>query len=116
VSRRSCVRLGSPTAEQAERVLKNLARRLDHDAPGVSASIYEGLDEMLARLKILAKCCRIGVLSYISLVFPPVFTTCDLEAEFWVAEADMQLISVPYNHRVVRYRIGLLSYSILPVF
>src|SRR5438552_3759498 len=25
----------SPTAEQAERVLKNLARRLDHDAPGV---------------------------------------------------------------------------------
>jgi hypothetical protein len=70
----------------------------------------------VARLKILAKCCRTGVLSYISLVFPPVFTTCDLEAEFWVAEADMQLISVPYNHRVVRYRIGLLSYSILPVF
>jgi transposase-like protein len=33
----------SPTAEQAERVLKNLARRLDHDAPGVSASILEGL-------------------------------------------------------------------------
>ena len=37
----------SPTAEQAERVLRNLARRLDHDAPGVSASIHEGLDEML---------------------------------------------------------------------
>jgi len=27
----------SPTPEQAERVLRNLARRLDHDAPGVSA-------------------------------------------------------------------------------
>jgi len=51
----------------------------------------------VAQLKILAKCCRIGVPSYISLVFPPVFTTCDLEAEFWVAEADMQLIPVPYN-------------------
>ena len=38
----------SPTAEQAERVLRNLARRLDHDAPGVSASILEGLDEMPA--------------------------------------------------------------------
>ena len=37
----------SPTAEQAERVLKNLARRLDRDAPGVSTSILEGLDEML---------------------------------------------------------------------
>jgi hypothetical protein len=47
--------------------------------------------------KMLAKCCRIGFLSYISLVFPPVSTTCDLEAEFWVAEADMQLIPVPYN-------------------
>jgi putative transposase len=28
----------SPTAEQAERVLENLARPLDHHAPGVSAS------------------------------------------------------------------------------
>jgi putative transposase len=37
----------SPTAEQAERVLRILARRLDHDAPGVSALIHEGLDEML---------------------------------------------------------------------
>jgi len=42
----------SPTAEQAERVLKNLARRLDHDAPGVSASILEGLDEMLTVIRI----------------------------------------------------------------
>lgn len=43
---------GSPTAEQAERVLKNLARRLDHDAPGVSASIHEGLDEMLTVIRL----------------------------------------------------------------
>jgi hypothetical protein len=41
--------LGQPVAEQAERVLRSFARRLDHDAPGVSASIYEGLDEMLYR-------------------------------------------------------------------
>jgi hypothetical protein len=66
-----------------------------------------GYDPGVARLKILANCCRIGLLSYISqqqvsrtaftyVVFPPVFTS-DLEAEFWVAEADMQLIAVPYN-------------------
>lgn len=42
----------SPTAEQAERVLKNLARRLDHEAPGVSASIHEGLDEMLTVIRL----------------------------------------------------------------
>src|SRR5260370_25135415 len=42
----------SPTAEQAERVLKNLARRLDHDAPGVSASIHEGLGEMLTVIRL----------------------------------------------------------------
>jgi hypothetical protein len=40
----------STTAEQAERVLRNLARRLDHDAPGVS--IHEGLDEMLAVIRL----------------------------------------------------------------
>jgi putative transposase len=34
-------------AEKAERLLRNLARRLEHDAPGVSASILEGLDEIL---------------------------------------------------------------------
>ena len=34
------------------RVLRNLARRLDHDAPGVSASILEGLDEMLTVIRI----------------------------------------------------------------
>jgi transposase-like protein len=42
----------NPTAEQAERVLRNLARRLDHDAPGVSASIHEGLDEMLTVIRL----------------------------------------------------------------
>ena len=42
----------SPTAEQAERVLRNLARRLDHDAPGVSASILEGLDDMLTVIRL----------------------------------------------------------------
>jgi putative transposase len=42
----------SPTAEQAQRVLRNLARRLDHDAPGVSVSILEGLDEMLTVIRI----------------------------------------------------------------
>lgn len=39
-------------AEQAERMLKNLARRLEHDAPGVSASIHEGLDEMLTVIRL----------------------------------------------------------------
>src|SRR5262249_10868119 len=34
-------------ADQAERLLRNLARRLDQEAPGVAASILEGLDEML---------------------------------------------------------------------
>lgn len=42
----------SPTAEQAERVLRNLARRLDLDAPDVSASIHEGLDEMLTVIRL----------------------------------------------------------------
>ena len=34
-------------ADKAERLIRNLARRLEHDAPGVSASIVEGLDEIL---------------------------------------------------------------------
>src|SRR5262249_8621136 len=33
--------------EKAERLLRNLAHRLDQEAPGVAASILEGLDEML---------------------------------------------------------------------
>ena len=34
-------------AEKAEKLIRNLARRLERDAPGVSASILEGLDEIL---------------------------------------------------------------------
>src|SRR6266850_2662467 len=34
-------------ADKAERLLRNLARRLEQQAPGVAASILEGLDEML---------------------------------------------------------------------
>jgi len=34
-------------AIRAERLLRNLARRLELDAPGVSKSILEGLDEIL---------------------------------------------------------------------
>ena len=34
-------------ADTAERLLRNLARRLEKDAPGVSGSILEGLDEIL---------------------------------------------------------------------
>ena len=34
-------------AEKAERLLRNLARRLELEAPGVSKSILEGLDEIL---------------------------------------------------------------------
>src|SRR6266568_3751356 len=44
-------------ADKAERLLRNLARRLDGDAPGVAACILEGLDEMLTvnRLGLPAK-------------------------------------------------------------
>jgi len=34
-------------ADKAERLLRNLARRLEQEAPGVAVSILEGLDEML---------------------------------------------------------------------
>ena len=34
-------------AQKAERLIRNLARRLEKDAPGVSGSILEGLDEIL---------------------------------------------------------------------
>ena len=34
-------------ADKAERLLRNLAQRLEREAPGVAASILEGLDEML---------------------------------------------------------------------
>jgi len=36
-------------AAKAERLLRNLARRLDQEAPGVAASILEGLDEIADR-------------------------------------------------------------------
>jgi putative transposase len=44
-------------ADKAERLLRNLARRLDQEASGVAPSILEGLDEMLTvnRLKLPAK-------------------------------------------------------------
>jgi len=44
-------------ADKAERLLRNLARRLEQVAPGVATSILEGLDEMLTvnRLKLPAK-------------------------------------------------------------
>ncbi len=39
-------------ADCAERLLTNLARRLEHEAPGVSASILEGLDEILTVIRL----------------------------------------------------------------
>ena len=44
-------------ADKAERLLRNLARRLKHEAPAVASSILEGLDEMLTvnRLGLPAK-------------------------------------------------------------
>ena len=44
--------MGDP--DKAEKLIRNLARRLEHDAPGVAASILEGLDEILtvSRLRL----------------------------------------------------------------
>src|SRR5438045_3841250 len=39
-------------ADKAERLIRNLARRLEQAAPGVSASILEGLDEMLTVIRL----------------------------------------------------------------
>lgn len=41
-------------ADKAERLIRNLARRLDRDWPGIAASLLEGLDEILTvvRLKL----------------------------------------------------------------
>jgi len=41
-------------ADKAEKLIRNLARRLEQDRPGVAASILEGLDEILTvvRLKL----------------------------------------------------------------
>jgi putative transposase len=43
--------------DKAEKLIRNLARRLEHDAPGVAASILEGLDEILtvSRLRLPAE-------------------------------------------------------------
>ena len=38
--------------EKAERLIKNLARRLEHDYPGVSGSILEGMDEILTVIRL----------------------------------------------------------------
>lgn len=45
-------------ADKAERLIKNLARRLEHDYPGVSGSILEGIDEILTvtRLDCRSNC------------------------------------------------------------
>jgi hypothetical protein len=43
-------------ADKAERLLRNLARRLDQQAPGVAASILEGLDEMLTSSASSCRC------------------------------------------------------------
>ena len=43
-------------AAKAERLLRNLARRLEQVAPGVSASILEGLDEMLTVIRLGLPC------------------------------------------------------------
>ena len=34
-------------AEKAERLIRSVARRLEHEAPGVSVSILEGIDEIV---------------------------------------------------------------------
>jgi transposase-like protein len=39
-------------ADKAERLIRNLARRLDQAAPGVAASILEGIDEMLTVIRL----------------------------------------------------------------
>ena len=39
-------------AAKAERLLRNLARRLELDTPGVSKTILEGLDEILAVIRL----------------------------------------------------------------
>ena len=39
-------------ADKAERLLRNLARRPEHEEPGVSGSILEGLDEILTVIRL----------------------------------------------------------------
>ncbi len=39
-------------ADKAERLLKNLALRLEHEEPGVAGSILEGLDDILTVIRL----------------------------------------------------------------
>ena len=39
-------------ADKAERLIRNLARRLERKAPGVAASILEGIDEILTVIRL----------------------------------------------------------------
>ncbi len=39
-------------ADKAEKLIRNLARRLDQQWPGVAASILEGLDEILTVVRV----------------------------------------------------------------
>ena len=39
-------------AEKAQKLIRNRARRLENEAPGASASILEGLDEMLTVIRL----------------------------------------------------------------
>ena len=39
-------------ADKAERLLRNLARRLEHEEPGVSGSVLEGLNEILTVIRL----------------------------------------------------------------
>jgi putative transposase len=52
-----CKAISCRVRPMSHRVLRNLARRLDQEAPGVATSILEGLDEILTvnRLKLPAK-------------------------------------------------------------
>ena len=45
-------------ANKAERLLRNLARRLEHEEPGVSGSILEGLEEILTVIRLGLDVCR----------------------------------------------------------
>jgi hypothetical protein len=43
---------GLDDADKAERLIRNLARRLEQQAPGVAASLLEGLDEILTVIRL----------------------------------------------------------------
>jgi putative transposase len=44
--------MGTGRCRKAERLIRNLARRLEQQAPGVAASILEGLDEILTVIRL----------------------------------------------------------------